>query len=357
MQAKLLSCSVMNPALRLLDEAVELASFRQMEARGVPFAETLIEFAGRVCYRSTARMGTAPGFIAARVREGHEDILEHGWAVVEFTMDNIVEDLHKPSQWKLHNPHLQLSQLWLPHDRVMVSANLRVWLDLFRRGYALEALPYLLPLAPAVFAEFSGVPDGLIEIAPPTLAHAPLLSANIAQGPMCVSLLGFTPDVAEHGAATFLIEGVSRTCTHQLVRHRMGSFSQESQRYVSLEKGGWRAIVPPAIAANAQAAMILQNFWQEAEHAYADLRALGIGKEDARFLLPNAAETRIVVTMPFSAWSHFLWLRAVDKAAQWEIRQMGQAILHFLYSIAPGVFEEQWHAYLREFGAGVRQGP
>ena len=91
-------------------------------------------------------------------------------------------------------------------------------------------------------------------------------------GAMRVTLLGFTQpqfdnqEIAlHHGSATFLFEGISRACTHQLVRHRLASFSQESQRYVDLQKGGWQAIVPDAVAANAEAMAELAEFWQIAE--------------------------------------------------------------------------------------------
>ncbi len=173
---------------------------------------------------------------------------------------------------------------------------------------------------------------------------------------MRVTLLGFTqpalddPDLLlHHGAATFLFEGISRACTHQLVRHRLASFSQESQRYVDLSRGGWQPVVPDAVAKLPEAMAELEEFWRIAEDKYAKLRQMGIRKEDARFLLPNAAETRIVTTMNFAAWSHFLWLRAVDTAAQWEIRTMGQRALAVLYSIAPAVFQPQWDVYLERF--------
>lgn len=178
---------------------------------------------------------------------------------------------------------------------------------------------------------------------------------------MRVTLLGYTQPALDdpelllhHGSATFFFEGISRTCTHQLVRHRLASFSQESQRYVELSKGGWQAIVPPAVEANPEAMAELAEFWRIAEEKYARLRELGIRKEDARFLLPNAAETRIVTTMNYAAWSHFLWLRAVDKAAQWEIRAMGQEVLKMLHAIAPDVFAEHWRVYLEQFGGGAR---
>ena len=121
------------------------------------------------------------------------------------------------------------------------------------------------------------------------------------------------------------------------------------QRYVDLSKGGWQAVIPQAVADNPEAMAVMAAFWQDAEDRYAQLRGLGIRKEDARFLLPNAAETRIVTTMNFAAWSHFLWLRAVDKAAQWEIRAMGQRTLEMLYAIAPAVFQEHWDVYQARF--------
>ncbi|MEZ4582956.1 MAG: FAD-dependent thymidylate synthase [Caldilineaceae bacterium] len=123
-----------------------------------------------------------------------------------------------------------------------------------------------------------------------------------------------TTGSALHHVGHLFYEGISRTCTHQLVRHCLASFSQESQRYVDLSKGGWQAVIPQAVADNPEAMAVMAAFWQDAEDRYAQLRGLGIRKEDARFLLPNAAETRIVTTMNFAAWSHFLWLRAVDKA-------------------------------------------
>jgi thymidylate synthase (FAD) len=151
---------------------------------------------------------------------------------------------------------------------------------------------------------------------------------------------------ADHNTATFLVEGVSRAATHQMVRHRLASFSQASQRYISLEKGGWGFVTPPEIAANLQAQAILDRTWADLTRAYEDLRALGIRKEDCRFILPNAAETRLVVSMSFRAWVHFCWLRC-DKAAQWEIREVAFDILRQLYALAPGVFQELHDTFLR----------
>lgn len=357
MQVELVAYTQPNPVLSpdLTTDMSDLATLWQGQGT---FAENIIEYAGRVCYRSTARMGTAPDFIGARVREGHEDIIEH---IVVTLRINGSRD---PARWRMVNRHCEVTELG--DEAWLASGNTRVWLDFFRRGVALEALPILQEIAPAVFAEFATVDEGRWQRKERMVTSAPVVDAEqlltpVEQGPMRVTLLGYTqpalapPDQQlDHGAAVFLFEGISRTCTHQLVRHRLGSFSQESQRYIDLAKGEWNAIIPPEISKRPEALQVLDEFWREAEAKYAQLRALGIRKEDARFLLPNAAETRIIASMNFAGWSHFLWLRAVDKAAQWEIRAMGQAVLKLLYAVAPAVFQEQWRVYQASLAASQK---
>jgi len=354
MRAQLIAYTQPNPALtpEILAARGDLATLPQGHG---PFPEQLIEFAGRVCYRSTHRMGTAPEFISARVREGHEDIIEH--VVITLRLD----DTEAPLQWRLRNRHCEVTQLG--HGSWLVSGNTRVWLALLRMPdlyalYGATLLPLIYPIAPKVYEEFAARLSGEATLPALPSAPPPNLAALLptTDGPMRVTLLGYTQPVlsdtvalTDHGAATFLFEGISRTCTHQLVRHRLASFSQESQRYVDLHRGDWQAIIPDAIAAHPQALAELNEFWRIAEEKYAKLRGLGIRKEDARFLLPNAAETRIVATMNFAAWSHFFWLRAVDTAAQWEIRLMGQRALTMLYAIAPTVFQSHWDVYQERF--------
>lgn len=167
---------------------------------------------------------------------------------------------------------------------------------------------------------------------------------------MKVMLLAYTPidgvpEPEKHGSALFLIEGISRTCSHQIVRHRLASFSQESQRYVSLDKGGWEPIIPPKMAADPAAKAVLDDAWADLQNAYAKLRAQGIRKEDARFLLPNAAETRLIMSMAYPALRHFFWLR-IDKAAQWEVQEVGKEMLRLVYPLAPTVFQDIWDFYM-----------
>lgn len=102
--------------------------------------------------------------------------------------------------------------------------------------------------------------------------------------------------VLEHASFSFGVEGISRVTSHQLVRHRVASYSQQSQRYVSHVEA-FDAVVPPTIAANPAAAARFTQAIQDAHRAYGDLVAAGIEPEDARYLLPNATETKLVITM------------------------------------------------------------
>ncbi|MEJ2207589.1 MAG: FAD-dependent thymidylate synthase [Anaerolineae bacterium] len=118
--------------------------------------------------------------------------------------------------------------------------------------------------------------------------------------------------IIEHASVTFDITGISRACSHQLVRHRIASYSQESQRYVDMSAPEF--VTPPSIAENPEARAIWDEFLAGVGETYRRLRALGVRKEDARFVLPNAATTRIIVTMNFRSLRHLFEVRC-DKAA------------------------------------------
>ncbi len=143
--------------------------------------------------------------------------------------------------------------------------------------------------------------------------------------------------VLEHASATFRIKGGSRSFTHQIVRHRVASFSQQSQRYVSEDE--FQIVIPPSIKANAEALAVFNGLIEHARTAYAKLKALDIRKEDARFVLPNAVTSEIVISANFREWRHILGVR-LEKGAQWEIRLICEEILKVLAAHAPTVFED-----------------
>lgn len=141
--------------------------------------------------------------------------------------------------------------------------------------------------------------------------------------------------VIEHVSFTFAIEGVSRSCTHQLVRSRIASFSQQSQRYVGF--ADFRYVVPPSVAKDDEAMGVFTETMETVRAAYKKLMDLGVDKEDARYVLPNAAESKIVVTMNARSLLHFFELRLCDRA-QWEIREVARQMLALAREVAPSIF-------------------
>ena len=165
----------------------------------------------------------------------------------------------------------------------------------------------------------------------------------------------------EHISFTFAIEGVSRVLTHQLVRHRLASYSQQSQRYVRLDQ--FEYIIPKAIEKDEAAKARFIESMEAAHRAYEDLteqlKAVYVKEleesgmdekkaasaaekraiEDARYVLPNACETKIVVTMNARSLMHFFTMRLCERA-QWEIRDMALAMLKEVLAVAPEVFKQ-----------------
>lgn len=128
-----------------------------------------------------------------------------------------------------------------------------------------------------------------------------------------IILAGGHSSTLEHASYTFAIEGVSRALTHQLVRHRMASYNQQSQRYVAV-KDGLSFVKPQTVKDNAEANQIFDEAIKSCEETYEKLVAAGVPKEDARFILPNAAETKIVVTMNIRELLHFFSVRCCNRA-------------------------------------------
>ena len=141
----------------------------------------------------------------------------------------------------------------------------------------------------------------------------------------------------EHASFTFGIEGVSRTATHQLVRHRIASFSQQSQRYVTFENREF--IMPPTAGLNEQARLKLLEHYESAFRVYSELIELGIPKEDARYALPEGSATKIVTTMNAREMFHFFRLRCCNRA-QWEIRAAAIEMLRLARNAAPVIFSK-----------------
>lgn len=163
----------------------------------------------------------------------------------------------------------------------------------------------------------------------------------------------------EHVTFTFGIEGISRSCSHQIVRHRIASFSQQSQRYVKLDQ--FEYIIPPEIEKNEEAKKIFiesMNKCQEDydklveilfKKHYQDLLDKGVSEkkaksqaekksiEDARYVFPNACETKMVFTINARSLYNFFHHRCCERA-QWEIRELATQMLKLVREVAPTLF-------------------
>jgi len=142
--------------------------------------------------------------------------------------------------------------------------------------------------------------------------------------------------VIEHATYTFSVEGVSRALTHQLVRHRLASYSQQSQRYVSMDHANY--IVPPCIKKDVKAENEFRQLMERIWEVYRGL-SNSVEVEDARYVLPNACATNITITMNARELIHFFSLRCCNRA-QWEIREVADEMLRVVKKVSPSIFKD-----------------
>lgn len=151
--------------------------------------------------------------------------------------------------------------------------------------------------------------------------------------------------VLEHAVFSFAVSGVSRALTHQLVRHRIASYSQQSQRYVDMSEAAY--IIPesidtcltPATPDGCPLNIEYVNAIRKCEEVYRKLVDAGINPEDARYVLPNACTTNIIITMNARELRHFFALRCCNRA-QWEIRELAEKMLELVKEASPIIFED-----------------
>lgn len=153
-------------------------------------------------------------------------------------------------------------------------------------------------------------------------------------------------DVMEEAELSVWIE-CSRTASHQIVRHRTQHHLQASQRYIKVQEP--EILIPPSIAALKLSGeyQIFLSSVTEAYEAYDRLTNAGVRKEDARFVLPNCALTKMKAKANLANWRKFISLRS-DSTAQWEVRAISNAVLRLAYDVAPTVFEDQYEKYIIE---------
>ena len=141
--------------------------------------------------------------------------------------------------------------------------------------------------------------------------------------------------ILSHAHCTFIIQGISRSCSHQLVRHAHQRYLQRSQRYCSEKNPEY--VAPDSVDDSVETSVIYHDFMETSWKTYGRLVDKGIKKEDARFVLPNACQTKLAMSGTLQGWWDFLRLR-MGKHAQWEIKQIAQMIYSLLNAWVPSVF-------------------
>lgn len=138
--------------------------------------------------------------------------------------------------------------------------------------------------------------------------------------------------VFEHVSVTWHVEGISRACSHQLVRHRLASYCQQSQRYTEIDTGTDWYVTPPEVDGKETSSVEYEVAMLTCATHYNSLLRKGIKPEDARYVLPEATKTSINVTMNLREFINFYDLRA-DRHAQWEIRELADKMMKELYAL------------------------
>jgi len=308
----------------------ELVALHYFFNKTIP-ERALIEFAARVCYNSTARLGTAPNFVENVLEKGHLSVAEHPAFFIKAPTHISSGGYRRPFIQKFEWLTLHELNRFNEFNQKAIFSNVRSLTETFnesKTNMGRLVSSTLHPLLPRFFelTEWKAVED--------------LTPANIyVPGTQDVQLLAFNPgstvDAKYTGLKetksgttrnwsryTFLIE-CSRNCSLQIARHRGASISQESQRYVDAKHN--RGFVYPPDISEYQS-NVLREWYEDSLDKYEYLRSIGFTKEDARFVLPGAIKTRMVISFNYMEFLHFCKMR-VDKHAQWEIRDIATEML------------------------------
>ena len=174
----------------------------------------------------------------------------------------------------------------------------------------------------------------------------PRWTTGLDMKPLRTALKSGHESVLEHAVYTFEIKGVSRALTHQLVRHRIASYSQQSQRYVKMDCFDY--VIPHSIENHPH---FHRDVWEEhmesISELYRELLDGGIPEEDARYILPNACATNIVITMNARELRHFFAVRCCERA-QWEIRELANKMLKICKGVSPTIFDDAGPSCVRD---------
>ena len=275
-----------------------------------------LELCTRNCYKSEEhiKIGSAEKLLKRVVNDfGHYSVVEHANCVLEIKDPWIVEDMFQ--EFALHNPLLRMSFRDDARETLLISGNVRMWKDFLERwpqpGHAKCAIGH-------------GIDSCL------TAQWPFFFSTPIDRPHKSIRLLDCNPvtnddklsrsEMLQHMTMTGRFVG-SRAMSHQLVRHRLAAYSQESMRYCNYGKKGFQFIIPPSV----YEADIVEEYIAAMMNAYTEYEAFlsdGLKPEDARFVMPTAIKTEVIATYTLGGWQHIIEHRGHNPKAQWEIKQL-----------------------------------
>ena len=279
--------------------------------------EALIEYSARLCYESVGSMGIAPNFIPKLIGYGHLDVIEHVVVSLDVPHYRAMADL------RMANRFVRYTEM--ENGSYTATANMRVWRELALKGiisrYTVDEISLMFPK----------VMEGIVENSSSMVyqSFGDTLVEPVTTDEVAINLLGYNQATYGNEISdgdrhfTFLIEGMSLAAIPHLIRHRAGSYSQRSMRYTGIAPN-FNFVFPKSWDKSPDKKDFVFSV-QQTLRSYEELRKLGIPKQDARYILPQAIKTRIVASMHYEDWQRFLELR-LAKAAQWEIRHVAQSI-------------------------------
>lgn len=293
-----------------------------------------IEIAGRTCYKSESRIteGSAEKFVKDSIDRGHESVIEHANIIITMDTFDAVPLFNTVSALKLIGETVMLKITEFP--RVVISGNARMWRDFFR---ACLRNKLIIPSNIRALGEKH-------PILFPELYFTPIFEYTRKYFPITFLDNEHLTDEEKlvHACETFRIT-CDRGVSHEIVRHRPASYSQESTRYCNYSKSGFgnelTFISPSTLERNSQAYRIWERDCDRSESAYFDLLIEGCTPQEARAVLPNSLKTEVVMTADLREWRHFLTLRC-DPAAHPDMRVVAKMLMKELRQRYPEIFKD-----------------
>jgi thymidylate synthase (FAD) len=303
-----------------------------------------IERIARTCYKSEDKIttGSADNMVRSLIKSGHLAMLEHGSAVLvmcQKSYDYILKIASVLEHYLNHPTMLRATN----QGRCVISANFRAWYE-FLKGCSMygfdipDGLMDTLMIHRPIFDEFAGYLDTIsgyddIEVFDPLLGHKPLTtSESLLHKDLTVKFI------------------TDRGVSHEIVRHRIASFAQESTRYCNYSKdkfGNELTFIKPVNLFGKQY-QIWERAMSKSESDYFDMIINGATPEIARGVLPNGLKTELVMTANFKEWRHFFELRTVGTTGKPhpQIKALTRPLLADLYSVYPEDFIDVFNSML-----------